>query len=110
MEQKNIENILLTSLAVSVGIIYINTFLYNVHAWYVADVLYILIALLFTHFCMKTAKHGWIIALLLWVPAVVVIYAAFDGWIGTEHMVWGIMNPLQLIVYSYLIGTRLHLK
>ena len=110
MEQQNIQAFLLVALAVSVVIIYCNTFFYNTYAWYVADVLYILIALVFTCFCLRSGKYHWVIALLLWIPAAVVVYATAEGLLGVQHMVWGIMNPLQLILYSYLIGTRLHLK
>ena len=97
-------------LAVAVAIIFGNTFFYSVPVWYVADVLYVVIAVMFTCCFARAAKHGAVIAVVLWIPAAVVCYAAAMGWLGTEHVVWNVMNPLQLIVYSYLIGARLHIR
>ena len=105
MKQKIAQNLLLVALVISILIIYFNTFFYNAFAWYVADALYVLIPIIFTFFCRRSVLGDFVIAVLLWIPAIIIFYAVFQGWLTGSHIVWEIMNPLQLIFYSYLIGT-----
>ena len=107
IKQKIAQNLLLAALTISILIIYFNTFFYNAFAWYVADILYVFIPIIFTFFCRRSVLGDSVIAVLLWIPAIIIFYATFQGWLTENHMVWEIMNPPQLIFYSYLIGTYL---
>ena len=94
MKQKTAQNLLLAALVIAVLIIYFNTFFYNTLAWYVADILYVFIPIIFTCFCRRSVPRDSVITVLLWIPAVVIFYAAFQGWLTADHIVWHIMNCL----------------
>ena len=109
MSKKQTKTILSLALVTTVLIILINSFVENPVAWYVVDVLFILIPIIFTATCMHM-KNSSLVALILWIPAIIVGYMAFIGFLGIAHPIWTALNMWQLVVYSYLIGTRLKIR
>lgn len=108
MNKNNIKIILSVALAVAVFAILINSFIYNSTAWHVVNVLYISIPVLFIFFCARK-KGDLLVALILWVPALIVGYMAYMGFLGISHPIWTALNMWQLIAYSYFIGTRFNI-
>ena len=98
---------------ISIVVIYANTFLNNTPVWYALDALYVLIPLIFTCCCMRSVRHGAIIAILLWVPAIAtlcILCMVFWGSLVTTPTLWSFINMYQLIIYSYFLGTRLRIS
>ena len=87
-------------------IILVNNFVYDALTWLVADVLYLVIALLFSFTVARTSKCGFIIAVLLWIPVLIVAYMLSRDIFALfiENDVWLAMNMYQLLLYGYVIG------
>ena len=109
MSKKSTKTILSLALAVTVLIILLNSLIQNPTAWYIVDVLFVLIPIMFVATSMQT-KNASLVALILWIPAIVVGYMAFIGYLGIPHPIWTALNMWQLVVYSYLIGTRFRIR
>ena len=105
--KKSIHTALIVGLLISVGLVFFNTFYQEPTVWHIVNVFYILIPLMFTCTLMQSARNGYFIALLLWIPALVVIYMGLQNMLTIDHSIWQITNMYILIVYSYLIGSYL---
>ena len=99
--------LLIIGLGIAVVLILFNTFYQNPIIWHAVNALYILIPIIFTCTLMRSMHGGYIVAVLLWLPALVVAYMATQGLLTVDHTIWQITNMCQLVVYSYLIGTCL---
>lgn len=93
-------------LAATVLIILINSFIYDSIVWHVVNMLYVIIPIVFT-FCCIRKKNDFLVALILWMPALIVGYMAYIGFLGVSHPIWTALNMWQLVAYSYFVGTRL---
>ena len=107
--KKPIKTIISLALAITLVIIIINTVAQNAAAWYIADALYVIIPIVFTITCIRK-RGAWPVAVILWIPALIVAYMASIGFLGIDHPLWLATNMWQLITYSYFIGTRLKIR
>lgn len=81
--------------------------------WTFVDVLYVLIAFLYTFFYRNTSKRGVLIAILLWIPALLALYY-FYLWGTTSYaeaqgmfvLIWDTLNLYTVLIYGYLLGTK----
>ena len=106
---KTTKTTLALGLAITILIILINSYIQNPTAWYIVDALFVLIPIIFTATGLHT-KHGALVAIILWIPAIIVGYMAVIGFLGIPHPIWTALNMWQLVVYSYLIGTRFKIR
>lgn len=103
------KKILLSTLILTVLLTLINTLIGNAVIWYIVDALLIAVPLVYTFTLRKSAKGGTLVAVLLWIPALVVIYMGTQNLLSMEHQIWTMTNMYELLVYGYLIGTGLNI-
>lgn len=109
MRKKHTKKILSWVLALIVLLVIINSFVYNFTVWYIVDALVVIVPIVFTATCIRN-RSDLLVALALWVPALIVVCMAFAGLLSVHHPVWLALNMWQLAAYSYFIGTRLKIR
>lgn len=97
-------------LFVAVLLICFNTIQQIPMIWYIADTIYILIALIATYRCIHAKgsqkKYESSIATLLWIPAIITILMFAQDML-VDNTIWRATNMYQLIIYT-LIGYKLY--